>query len=201
MQPGNYICVADTAATQAADASTLVDENHIPYDEDVAARQALVKALGPLITQSIAYVKSNTAWAKRYEAIKKSADKVRGVRPKAPKKGADPEPDKKTRERGERSYAEIAAFFRGYLTRLEALVGYAPPDSKITLATLQTTWRQLDDLNKGLSTLGQVLADAIRDRQEAMETLKSVFDGVKTTVKGQYGVRSSQYTAISGIKW
>jgi len=48
------------------------------------------------------------------------------------------------------------------------------------------------------------LADAISDRQLAYTGptgLKFVFDGVKASVKGQYGFSSPQYKSISGIKW
>ncbi|MFT5465868.1 MAG: hypothetical protein ACI8UO_000964 [Verrucomicrobiales bacterium] len=31
--------------------------------------------------------------------------------------------------------------------------------------------------------------------------MKVVFDGVKTSVKGQYGQQSPQYKAISPIRW
>ena len=69
------------------------------------------------------------------------------------------------------------------------------------LASLQATWLALDDFNKSISSLGQSLADRISDRQDAMATLKTTFDGVKTSVKGQYGQRSPQYAGISAISW
>ena len=200
-----YSVAALTTALGAADTANLaVTDKRAFYEDDVSDRQALVKALGPLVTQSLAHVKSNTAWAKRYDAVKKAADKVRGVRPKAPKKSADPDPDQKTRESGERSFVEIAAFFNAYIARLGALSGYAPSDDAIKLPALQATWLQLDDLNKSISNLSQDLADAIRDRADAYTGkagLKFVFDGVKTSVKGQYGQKSPNYSAVSSMRW
>lgn len=194
-----------TTALAAADAANLaVTDKRALYEDDVSDRQALVKAIGPLVTQSLAHVKSNTAWAKRFDAVKKAADKVRGVRPQGPKKAADPEPDAKTREKGERSYVEIAAFFNAYIARLGALAGYAPTDDAIKLPALEATWLQLDDLNKSISTLSQDLADAIRDRADAYtgkDGLKFVFDGVKTSVKGQYGQSSPNTRAVSSMRW
>lgn len=200
-----FTLVSFTGAIGTARATNLnVITQRLPYDDAVTDRQALAKAISPLVTQSLAYVKSNTAWAKRYEAVKKAADKVRGVRPNNGKKGTDPEPDKKTRETGERSFVDIAAFFKAYIDRLTALSGYAPPDEKITLTRLTADWQQLDGLNKGMTALSQSLADAIRDRQDAItgETgLKFTFTGVKTSAKGQYGQRSPQYQSISGLSW
>jgi hypothetical protein len=44
-------------------------------------------------------------------------------------------------------------------------------------------------------------ANPLPDRQDAMATLKTTFDGVKTSVKGQYGQRSPEYAGISAISW
>jgi hypothetical protein len=49
-----------------------------------------------------------------------------------------------------------------------------------------------------------VLADAIRDRRDLHlgdTGLKFIFDGVKQSVKGQYGHRSLKYKAVRGIRW
>lgn len=192
---------ASIATAKAANQA--VDEARPPYQDEVADRVAILKVITPLITQSLAYVKSNTAWAKRYDAIKDLADKVRGVTP--PKvKASSPESDKKERHRGERSFVEIAAHLKRYIARLEGLSGYAPPDVKISLASLTAHLTTLNELNQAIPAHAQTLADAIADRQEAYTGatgLKFVFTGVKTSVKGQYGQRSLPYQSISGIRW
>jgi hypothetical protein len=191
------------AITAAEQANGIVEETRIPFDDQTDDREALVKTIGPLVTQALAYVKSNTAWAKRYEAIKKAADKVRGVRPRK-KKGADPEPDAKKRQQGERSYVEIAGFLRTFIDRVVVLPNYAPPDGKIAEDALNDLYDALKALNESLPTAGGALADAISDRLEAFTGpagLKFVFDGVKTSVKGQYGQSSAEYLGIRGIQW
>ncbi len=192
-----------TAVAAAKAANTALDDARPPYQDEVTDRSALVKLIGPLITQSLAHVKSNTAWAKRFDAVKNLADKVRGVYP--PKaKPADPAPDKKERNRGEQSYVEIASHLKRYIARLEGLAGFAPQDPKISLASLNGHLSALDGLNQSLPALSQTLADAITDRQEAYNGpagLKFVFDGVKTSVKGQYGQSSAEYKSISGMRW
>lgn len=192
---------AAIAAAKAANVA--VDEARPPYQDAASDRVALAKRFGPLVTQSLAYVKSNTAWAKRYDAVKDLADKLRGV-PASKAKPADPAPDKKERKRGEQSYVEIAAHLKRYIARLQGLSGFAPQDEKISIATLTGHWTMLDGYNQSLPVLSQVLADAIRDRQDAYTGpagLKFVFDGVKTSVKGQYGQASVAYKSISGKKW
>lgn len=197
-----FTLAALTAAVGTAETcNTAVETIRIPFTDSSSDRSALVKTVGPLVTQALAYVKSNTAWANRYEAVKDAADKVRGVRPPAAKP-AEPEPDAKKRESGERSYVEIAAFLISYINRLTGLAGYTPQDPKVGLAAFTTLWTDLDAYNKSLPGEESALADAISDRQDAFtgaETLKFVFDGVKASVKGQYGQTSLQYKAISGM--
>lgn len=199
-----YSLAAFTATiARATTANAAVDTSRMPYQDKVADRAALVKTLGPLVTQSLAYVKSNTAWAKRFDAIKALADKVRGVRPPKAQKG-DPATYKKTRNSGESSYVEIAAHLKRYIARLEALTGYAPPDAKISIAQLNAQHTTLTELNQSVPALAQTLADAIADRQESYNGptgLKACFDGVKVSVKGQYGQTSPQYKSISGMRW
>jgi hypothetical protein len=99
---------------------------------------------------------------------------------------------------------EIAGFFKSFIDRLDKLPGYVPPDDKIGIAALRALWTGLDDYNRSIPAVAQRLADAIADRLDAFtgaKALKFVFDGVKTSVKGQYGQTSAQYQAISGIGW
>jgi len=87
---------------------------------------------------------------------------------------------------------------------LTGLSGYAPPDAKISLATLTTHLVTLSELNQAIPAHPQTLADAIVARQEADTAatgLKSVFAGVKTSVKGQYGQSSLPCKSLSGMRW
>lgn len=193
----------NTAVTTAETANANVETKRIIFTNAASERAALVKTIGPLITQAVAHVKSNTAWANRFDALKNAADKVRGVRPPAPKP-ADPDPDAKKRESGERSFVEIAAFLKSFIERLEGLTGYAPQDPKIGIPALIVLWTALDDYNKSIPGHSRLLADAISDRLSAFTgpaALKFVFDGVKVSVKGQYGQSSPQYQAIRGMSW
>lgn len=199
----NQIGNLDAVITIAEDANADVEEKRIPYVDNTSDRNALLKTIGPIVTQSLAYVKSNSSWNTRYEALKKAADKVRGVPPPSSRR-KDPDPDAKKREVGERSYEEIAAHLKTYNERLEALGAYSPPDPKITLVGLGNLYTSLRNYNLAIPSISRLLADAISDRQLAYtgpNGLKSIFDGVKASVKGQYGLSSPQYQSIRGIRW
>ena len=200
-----FTLAALTAALAAADAAnTLVTTRRSLHDDDASDRKALVKSLSPLVTQSLWHVKSHSAWAARRDAVKRAADKVRGIRPRRKRPPVGPPAPRPPRQPAELSYVEIAAHLQAYIARLAALPGYAPADDAIKLPALQALWQQLDALNQHLAALRQDLADAIRDRAAAYTGeagLKSVFLGVKASVKGQYGLKSPHSRAISAIHW
>ena len=65
-------------------------------------------------------------------------------------------------------------------------------------------WSDLDQFNKTIPGRAGALADAISDRLITFTgptALKFVFDGVKVSVKGQYGQASPQFQAVSGMAW
>ena len=193
----------EAAIDAATDANTAHDDAKQPWEIAVDERVALMKSLGPLITQSLAYVKSNTAWKARFESVKKAADKVRG-HTKPPKPPAVPDPNAKKREQGQRGYVEIAEFFRQYLARITALTGYAPTSANISLASLGALRAQFDALNESIPDLSQTFSDAIGDRQLAYDDetgLHFVFKGVKNAVKAQYGQASQEYNQVKSLKW
>jgi hypothetical protein len=191
------------AIDAVTDANTAHDDAKQPWETAVDERQALMKSLGPLVTQSLAYVKSVTAWKARYESVKKAADKVRGVR--KPALPALPEnTTEKKREQGQRGYVEIAEFFRQYIARITSLTGYAPTSANISLASLGALRTQFDALNESIPDLSQTFSDAIGDRQLAYDDVSGlhfVFKGVKDAVKAQYGQASNQYNQVKGIRW
>lgn len=184
-------------------ANTAHDDAMQPWENAVDERVALVKSIGPLVTQSLAYVKSNTAWKAKFDNVKKAADKVRGVR-KPPRPALPEGTSDKKREQGQRGFMEIAEFFRQYISRLTALTGYAPTSASISLANLGALRTQFDALNESIPDLSQTLADAIGDRQTAYDDetgLHFVFKGVKDSVKAQYGQASQEFAQVKGIKW
>jgi hypothetical protein len=202
--PGFTLAALATALAAADAANSLVTERRALHQDAVSDRKALVKALGPLVTRSLCHVRGNSAWAPRLEAVKNAADKVRGTRPRRKRKPTDPPAPRKPRQMAERSYVEIAAHLQAYIARLAALPGYAPADDSIKLPALEALHLQLDALNQNLSTLRQSLADAIHDRADAHRGpagLKSVFLGVKTSVRGQYPRGSLHTRAISAMRW
>ncbi len=84
------------------------------------------------------------------------------------------------------------------------LAGFAPQDDRISIASFTDHWTALNGFHQTLPAFVQTLADAISHHQEAYigpTGLKFVFDGVKTSIKGQYGQSSAPYKSISGKKW
>ena len=204
--PGDIkFTVAELASAIAVStaATETVETLKIPLQDLVSDRAALVKAIRPLVTQAVGFVKSNTAWSDRFVAVKRVADKVRKV-PSSKMEAGDGGPTGQARAKVEGSFVEIAAFFKTFVDRLISLPGYAPPDTKISTTELLALHTQFEAMNTARPTLADALADAITDRKETFlgpTGLKFVFDGVKTSVKGQYGQGSTQYGMVKGIRW
>jgi hypothetical protein len=105
--------VSDVAAANDA-----VEAAKNDWASVVTGRAADAKTAQKLTTQVISYVKSNAAWNQQLPRIKQLADKVRGSKappkltpPPAPEPGEPAPPPAKKRDRGDRSYADIATSF------------------------------------------------------------------------------------------
>ena len=184
--------------------NTALDGPKTVLADAILARVADTKTTKTLLTQLVAFVKSNSVWKSKYPRIKDLADKVRGFKPprKAPLPGPTPAP--KPRDRGDGSYAEIAANFTALVSALGTLSGFNPPDNAIKLITLQPLAGRLATNNVAVATADQEVAEAQRNRFAGYYGpggLKERFAAIKTAVKGQYGQNSPQWGQVKGIRW
>jgi len=182
------------------------------FSEAVTARVADAKKAQALVTQVVAYVKSNSAWKLKFPRIKQLGDKIRGIRPPrrtAPRKAAAPgapaaKPEKK-RDRGDQSYADIASNFKAFATAVAGLSGYNPPDAGITGPALTALGKKLEKDNTDVASTDQALDEAQRARADkfaAPETgLEAKFQAEKNAVKGQYSQKSPQWNAVKAMRW
>jgi hypothetical protein len=197
-----------TLAVEAA--NTAVETLESGYTSNATTRVALVKTIRAAATQATGYVKSNKAWKNEYKAVKRLADKLRGVVP--PKKTAPPPPpgseppaEAKKRNQGQQAYGEILAHLSGLTAALTACPGYNPPGAEITISKFNEYQSSLRSLNAGLSQTENNLGTARSKRQrlyyEGEACLEAKFQAIKNAVKGQYGQASAEYGAVKGKKW
>ena len=189
-----------------------VDSALTDFDTTVNSRMMQAKAAQKLTTQIVASVKSNSAWKANFPRIKELADKVRGIKPQtktppppAPEPGQPAPPVLKKRDRGDGSYAEIAANFKALAGAVGKLNGYSPQDQALSVDALNTLGGQLVTNNEAVATADSTLDTAQRKRfalfTDEDTGLADKFQAVKNAVKGQYGQSSEQYAAVKGLRW
>jgi len=173
------------------------------------SRQALHAELRGLLTQALGYLESNKAWKAQSAAARKIVEKFRGTRPPTaksatPAAGETPEVIKK-RNQGNQAYVELASHLEQFIGVCAAVPGYAPPATTITVSALTTLLDAFKALNSTLSTAEQQLSVAQKSRydlyHEGDDCLQRKFQGIKKSVKGQYGMKSPEYATVKIIKW
>lgn len=200
LSPSSFMALITTVGNL----NTALDGPQTALSDAVQARVTDAKTAKSLTTQIVAYVKSNAAWKAKFARIKTLADKVRGFKPPRATPPPGPTPPKKPRDRGDGSYAEIAANFAALVTALNALGSYNPPDNAIKLTALTPLSTRLGTNNSTVATAEQEVSEAQRNRYTGYfgtGGLKERFAAVKQAVKGQYGQNSPQWAQVSGIGW
>ena len=200
-----FMVTVDSANNEVANTKT-------QFTDAVTARKTASDAAQKLATRVVNFVKSNPAWKLKFPRIKELADKVRAIKPPrstptppTPPPGTPPTPPEKPRDRGDGSYAEIAANFKTLSVAANALPGYMLPGTDIDGAALTALASQLETNNSAVGTTDTELDEAQRKRVEIFYDpatgLAAKFAAIKAAVKGQYGQSSTQFAQVKGIKW
>ena len=173
------------------------------YSTEVPLRNAMVTLIKRLAAQVLSTIKSNPAWKNHLPAIKALTDKIRGIRPKAPK-AAPPPPgtppaERKRRSTGEQGYGDIEENFERLIAALGGVPGYTPPAAEITIAALTTVANNYAAKNLSMATLFAQLTTSQRDRSDGFKLLNEKMKAVKQAVRGQYGPGSAESDQVGGI--
>lgn len=181
------------------------------YTTAATQRVALVKTVRTAVTQSLGYIKSNSAWAADYKRAKMAADKLRNMStpsqtapPPDDGGGTTPPAEEKKRNKGQQAYVELVAHYQAFVNAATACAGYAPPAAEISLMKLNEHLSVFKGLNNFLSTLDGQLTSArsLRSRLYFSQAgLQVKFQSIKDAVKGQYGLASAEFGAVKAIKW
>ena len=174
------------------------------YSTEVPLRNDMVTTIKRLAAQVLSTIKSNPAWKNHVPAIKSLADKIRGVRPKAPK--TEPPPpgtppaEIKRRSTGEQGYGDIEDNFKRLIATLGGVPGYTPPAAEITIATLTTLALTYGTKNLTMATLFAQLTTKQRDRSDGFKLLNTKMKAIKQAIRGQYGPGSPESDQTGGIE-
>ena len=123
--------------------------------------------------------------------------KIRGIKVKKAKK----DPDAEFVSQSERGFGSMTQNFSDMITALSNFKAkYAPANADIVLAALQAKLTSLTAANiEVTATYGQLKLK--RDqRSDLYQQLTDITQRIKDAVKGQYGLQSTEYKLIKGIK-
>lgn len=185
-------------ATKKAAYSAAVEVRQKLFFKD---KDCLMKILSPV---------TSAVRAKIGKAAKPSTDiaalvvKIRGEK-KA--KGKDPKPEDTSDEKkdgvsqSERSYGSMTQNFSDIITTLTTLgTDYAPVNTAHKLAALNTKLTSIKSANDVATTTFGALKTGIDTRAAQYADLAERTQRIKEQVKSQYGVSSTEYTLIKGLK-
>ena len=180
----------DTASSAQA-YSAAVDTRQKLFQKDGNSLINLLSPIGATIRSSFGKT------SKEASNITTMITKIRGIKVKKDKK----EPDSEFVSQSERSFGSMTQNFSDMITTLSNFKAkYAPANADIVLAALQAKLTSLTAANiEVTATYGQLKLK--RDqRSDLYQQLTDITQRIKDAVKGQYGLQSTEYKLIKGIK-
>jgi hypothetical protein len=180
----------ETAAS-TQDYSSAVDTRQKLFQKNTTS---LIKVISPIgATIRSAFGKTS----KEATDIAAMITKIRGVKVK---KGSK-EPNAEFVSQSERSYGSMTQNFSDMITTLEKYgSSYSPANSAIKLDSLKQMLIDVTAANIAVTiTYGQ-LKEKRDDRLDLYKQLTAITQRIKDAVKSQYGLKSTEYNLIKGLK-
>ncbi|WP_177730438.1 hypothetical protein [Flavobacterium inviolabile] len=100
-----------------------------------------------------------------------------------------------------RSFGSQAQFFSDLIVNLENFgAAYTPSNSNLSITALKNLLAEATEANNLLMAVYTELRQANRNRITAHAELSATAQGIKDSVKAQYGTQKSEYRLIKGFK-
>jgi response regulator RpfG family c-di-GMP phosphodiesterase len=132
------------------------------------------------------------------------AVKIRGEKKKKNNTPPTEETEGKKKDpvsQSERSYGSITQHFANIIATVTALgTDYAPVNNNIKVAALTTKMATIKTANDTVTSTYGALKTSVDSRQNQYEDLSARIQRVKEAIKSQYGLKSTEYYLIKGLK-
>ncbi len=166
-------------------------------------RQDAFKSKGTYSTKLLAAIKSTDATAELITDAISINKKIQGERLTAAKKGTE---SPKTISTSQQSYTNIADHYKVYKTLITAMgETYAPNETELQLATLNTFITNLETLNKSVDKATTATGNALIARNKELYDEKTgipeIAKAVKEYVKSVFAANSPEYKMIAKIQF
>lgn len=146
------------------------------------------------IRDYLASKETNGKKSVEFKKLQKIVMRMRGIKltsklPKPPAGGTDP----KKQSVSEVSYGSTLSAGKEALQVIKGLAAYAPSNTDVTVANFTTFIAQLDAKNTDIYDKQTDWENAVDDRAELYDILKTRVSKVKSALAGQYGRQSNEY--------
>ncbi len=208
--PTLALTALNTLLTNTRALLTALNTSRVPWINAVNAREIAFKPLSPLITRVINALDSTEASAEIVADAKSISKKIQGIRSKAKENPApldpnNPAPDPKTISASQMSYDSRIENLEKLVKLLAAQPEYAPNETELTVATLETLHSNLSTLNSAAVNTYTTVSNARIARNNSLYNpvtgLVDIAGSVKKYIKSVFGASSPQYKQISGLQF
>lgn len=155
---------------------------------------SLVKLMSPL-GAAVRSIFSKTS--KESSDMATMITKIRGEKVKKDKG----EPNAEFVSQSEKSYGSMTQNFADIIATLQKFgAAYKPANETIKLDSLTAKLDLLTQANTDVATAYGTLKESTDDRNVLYKSLTGLTQGIKDAVKSQYGLKSTEYNLIKGLK-
>lgn len=189
----SIITTNSTESSYHANYKVSVDKRQSAFSKSEGSVEKLISPIKGAIDAQ--YGKKST----EAEVVNSIIKKMRAT--KLTKSPADPTKEKQeaTVSQSERSYGSMTQFFNDIVSKLSQFQGYNPSNNILKIDSLKSIATHLTTLNNEVAKNTQLLKTIRTTRQEQYADLKDRVQRIKSYVKAQYGVQSTEYNLIKGL--
>jgi hypothetical protein len=181
----------NSAAGDAQSYSAAVEKRQRLFQKD---NDSLVKIMSP-IAAAIRAAFGKTS--KEAADITSMVTKIRGEKVKK----SSTEPNAEFVSQSEKSYGSMTQNFADMIATLAKYDGnYKPANDTIKLPALTDKLAQLTQANTDVAAAYGKLKETRDDRITLYKTLTDLIQRIKDAVKSQYGIKSTEYVLVKGLK-
>lgn len=192
--------------TEANQSLNNVTAKNTNYNNAVNERVAAFQDLRSLSTRVVNALEITDAPDEKIKDAKGFNRKIQGKRASKSETPVDPNaPAPNTISTSQQSYDQLIQHFQGLISVLESEPSYAPNETELQVATLQTKAQDLETKNQEVATAYTAVSNARIDRNKKLykedEGVVDTAGEVKKYVKSVYGATSPEYGQIKGISF
>jgi len=196
--PAVFQVLLDSCQTK----NTAVENARTLYSTGAVERRVLVKNFKTISGRTLTNCESVKAYKPFAKTVRQVVRRISNY--KLPKKDKPQDPNKKKRNRGTQSYAELENLFRLLFDTLTGIPGYTHTEPTLQLPQIEIAFNDYKAKNTAMTAKEAAVNLRVKERFDVYNNketgLRDRMKEIKKAVRNQYGTHSTQYLSVSGIK-